>query len=117
VLEHRVFALLIAVFAVFEWAIETGRVHWRRAALVFPALCALGAALLLTHLHGFGSDDKNEMLVGLSHSAIAVLGATAGWARWLQIRSREQKISRLAAWVWPVCFMLVGLILLDYREA
>jgi putative copper resistance protein D len=117
VLEHRIFALLITAFAVFEWAIETGRLRSPRAALVFPLLCALGGALLLTHMHGFGDDDKNEMLVGLSHSAIAVLGATAGWARWLQIRLPDRKASRSAAWVWPVCFILVGIILLDYRES
>lgn len=117
VLEHRMFAVLIAAFAIFEWAVETGRLASQRAALVFPALCALGGALLLTHMHGFGNDDKNEMLVGLSHSAIAVLGATAGWTRWLQIRLPGRKVSRFFAWVWPVCFVLVGVILLDYREA
>ena len=117
VLEHRLFSALIAAFAVFEWAIETGRLRSQRAALVFPLLCALGGTLLLTHMHGFGNDDKNEMLVGLSHSAIAVLGATAGWARWLQIRLPDRRESRFATWVWPVCFILVGVILLDYRES
>ena len=117
ILEHRMFAVLIAAFAVFEWAVETGRLASQRAALVFPALCALGGALLLTHMHGFGEDEKNEMLVGLSHSAIAVLGATAGWARWLQLRLPDRKVSQFAAWMWPVCLLLVGVILLDYREA
>jgi putative copper resistance protein D len=117
VLQHRMFALLISAFAVFEWCIETGRLESQWAALIFPALCALGGALLLTHMHGFGGDEKNEMLVGLSHSAIAVLGVTAGWARWLQIRLPDRKVSRYAAWVWPLCFIVVGVLLLDYREA
>lgn len=117
VLEHRLFAALIVAFAVFEWAIETGRLQSRRGALVFPALCAVGGALLLTHMHGFGSDAKNETLVELSHGAIAVLGATAGWARWVQMRLPGRRASRYAAWIWPVCFILVGMVLLDYREA
>jgi putative copper resistance protein D len=117
VLEHRIFAALIASFAFFEWAVETGRLASQRAALVFPAICAAGGALLLMHMHGFGDDARNEMLVGLSHSAIAVLGATAGWARWLQIRSADGRSSKFTAWLWPVCFVLVGLLLLDYREA
>ncbi|HEU4983446.1 MAG TPA: hypothetical protein VFT88_12265, partial [Acidobacteriaceae bacterium] len=83
----------------------------------FPLLCAVGGALLLTHMHGFGEDAKNETLVGMSHGAIAVLGATAGWARWLQMRLPPGKASRRAAWVWPLCFILIGLVLLDYREA
>ena len=116
VLEHRVFAALIAAFGVFEWAIATGRLTSERSALIFPGLCALGGALLLTHMHGFGGDFKNETLVGLSHAAIGVLGVTAGWARWLQIRSGDPKATRFAGWVWPVCFVLVGVLLLDYRE-
>jgi putative copper resistance protein D len=117
VLEHRFFAVIISAFAIFEWAIETGRLTSQRASLVFPVLCAAGGALLLTHMHGFGDDAKNEMLVGLSHGAIAVLGVTAGWARWLQIRLPDRKTSRIAAWVWPMCLVLVGILLLDYREA
>lgn len=116
-LEHRLFAVLIVGFALFEWAVATGRVSSQRAALVFPGLCALGGAMLATHMHGFGADEKNEVLVGLTHTGIAILGATAGWARWLQIRSTDGRTAKLAAWVWPVCFVLVGLLLLDYREA
>jgi putative copper resistance protein D len=117
VLEHRLFAVLIVGFAIFEWAVETGRLTSQWAALVFPGLCALGGALLLTHMHGFGDDEKNEMLVALSHTAIAVLGATAGWARWLQIRLPDRRSTKIAAWVWPVCLILVGVLLMDYREA
>ncbi|HET8637416.1 MAG TPA: CopD family protein [Acidobacteriaceae bacterium] len=116
VLQHRLFSVLIIVLAVFEWSIETGRLRSPRAALVFPLLCAVGGALLLTHMHGFGEDAKNETLVGMSHTAIAILGATAGWARWLQMRLPPGKASRRAAWVWPLCFVLIGLVLLDYRE-
>jgi copper resistance protein D len=117
VLQHRLFAALIIMLAAFEWAIETGRLRSRRAALVFPLLCAIGGALLLTHMHGFGEDAKNETLVGISHTAIAVLGVTAGWARWLQMRLPPGKASRRTAWAWPLCFVLIGLVLLNYREA
>jgi copper resistance protein D len=117
VLEHRVFAALIVAFAIFEWAVETDRLKIRWAALVFPGLCALSGAFLLTHMHGFGSDEKNEMLVGLSHTVIAVLGVTAGWARWLQLRLPDHKSAKWAAWVWPICLILVAVVLMDYREA
>jgi copper resistance protein D len=116
-LEHRLFAVLIVSFALFEWAIATGRLSSQKAALVFPGLCALGGALLATHMHGFGDDEKNEMLVGLSHAMIAVLGVTAGWARWLQVRSQDSRVSNFVGWIWPICFVLVGFVLLDYREA
>ena len=39
-----------------------------------------------------------------------------GWARWLEIRGGPEQ-RRFAGWVWPVCFVLIGLLLVDYREA
>jgi putative copper resistance protein D len=119
VLEHRVFAVLITVFAIFEWAVETGRLKSRRAAMVFPALCALGGAILMTHSHGLGA-LKEETLAEMSHTPIALLGATAGWSRWLQLRLPEREGAKTATvlnWIWPVCLALVGMILLDYRES
>ena len=124
VLEHRLFAALITCFAIFEWAVETGRLKDGRAALVFPTLCALGGAFLLTHSHGTGN-VRDELFAELSHTPIALLGATAGWGRWLELRwpqndsrpDTRSGIVRLASWIWPICLMLVGLVLLDYRES
>ncbi len=85
VLQHRMYALLITAFAIFEWAVETGRVTSRIATYVFPLMCAAGGALLLTHSHALGN-IKEEMLAEMSHTPIALLGATAGWSRWLELR-------------------------------
>jgi len=117
VLEHRAFALLIGAFAIFEWGVRTGRLRWRPAQFVFPALCAVGGALLLTHTHALG-EGTDEVFAELSHTPMGVLGATAGWARWLELRldDDESGAQRVAAWVWPVCLALVGLLLLNYRE-
>ncbi len=116
VLQHRLYAVLILAFAAFEWGIQTGRLHTRWAAMVFPLLCAAGGALLLTHNHSIGN-VKEELLAEMSHTPIALLGATAGWSRWLELRLPDQKESRIASYVWPVCLVLVGLVLLNYRES
>ena len=124
VLEHRLFATLITCFAIFEWAVETGRLKDGKAALVFPTLCALGGAFLLTHSHGSGN-VREGLFAELSHTPIALLGASAGWGRWLELRwpqsdagpDTRSGIVRVASWTWPVCLMLVGLVLLDYRES
>jgi putative copper resistance protein D len=123
VLEHRVYAVLIAAFAIFEWGVQTGRLHWPRARYVFPVLCAAGGALLLTHTHALG-EGNDEVLAELSHTPIAVLGAAAGWGRWLELRlddaaapPNESRHRKLAAWVWPVCLILIGVLLLNYRES
>lgn len=117
VLEHRVFALLIVAFALFEWGVRTGHLRWRRAQFVFPALCAVGGALLLTHTHALG-EGTDEVYAELSHTPIAILGAFAGWSRWLELRlgAEGSRARRLAALAWPVCLALAGLLLLNYRE-
>lgn len=117
VLEHRVFALLIAAFALFEWGVRTGRLGWAPARYVFPALCVASGALLLTHTHAQG-EGTGEVFAELSHTPMAVLGATVGWARWLELRLSEKELRarRVARWVWPVCLVLLGLLLLSYRE-
>lgn len=116
VLQHRFYAGLILAFAAFEWGIQTGRLRSRWAAMVFPLLCAAGGAFLLTHNHSIG-DMKEELLAEMSHTPIALLGATAGWSRWLELRLPDRKDSRFASYIWPACLMLAGLVLLDYRES
>ena len=122
VLEHRLYAALIAVFAIFETGVQTGRFHSSAARSVFPLLCAAGGALLLTHTHALG-EGSDEVFAELSHTPMAVLGAVAGWGRWLELRLDNPALAeppsherRIAAWIWPLCLMLVGLLLLNYRE-
>ena len=115
VLQHRVFVLLTVAFALFEWGVRTGRIRDRRAALVFPLLTATGGTLLLTHSHAI-ANVKEQLLIELTHTPLALAGIAAGWARWLEIRA-DGRVARVAGWVWPVCLMLVGAILLWYREA
>ena len=46
-------------------------------------------------------------------------GIAAGWARWLEIRlnPRENPVAwQVASWLWPVCILFCGLLLLGYRE-
>ena len=115
VFQHRVFVLLIVAFALFEWGVRTGRLRNPRLVLVFPLLTALGGALLLTHSHAI-ANVKDQLLIEVSHTPLALAGIAAGWARWLEIRA-DGPVQRWAGWVWPVCFLIVGGILLSYREA
>jgi putative copper resistance protein D len=116
VLQHRVAAALILAFAAFECAVQAGKLRAAWARYAFPLVCAAGAALLLTHNHSL-ADGKGQVLVLMSHAALALFGVTAGWARWLELRlPKEENERRIAGYVWPVALMLVGMVLLDYRE-
>ena len=119
VLQHRFFVLLILGFALFEWRVRTGAWRSEGAALVFPLMCAIGGGALLTHSHAI-ANVKEQLLIEVTHTPLALAGILAGWARWLELRLDPRFspiLVRTASWTWPVCLLLCGLILLDYREA
>ena len=115
VAQHRVFVLMLVIFAFFEWRVRAGGLANTKAALVFPLISALGGALLLTHQHAI-ANVKDQLLIELTHTPLALAGVAAGWSRWLELRL-DPPANRWCGWVWPVCFLLVGLMLLSYREA
>ena len=116
VLLHRIFVLVVIGLAVFEWRVQTGRASSTRVRLVFPMLVAVAGALLLTHSHSLGN-IKEEVLAELSHIPLAILAVTAGWSRWLELRLPPESRARYAMGrLWPVCFLLIGVLLLNYRE-
>jgi putative copper resistance protein D len=119
VLQHRFFVLLIVVFAWFEWRVRATNWTNRGAALVFPLLCAAGGTMLLTHSHAI-ANVKDQLLIELTHTPLALAGIAAGWARWLEIRLNPREnpvVWQIAGWVWPACILFCGLLLLGYREA
>ena len=95
--------------------VQTNRIVLRGAALVFPAVCALGGVLLLTHSHSL-ANAKEELLMELSHIPLALFAIAAGWSRWLELRL-PSKYRYVPARIWPVCFVLIGVVLLLYRES
>ena len=114
VFQHRVAALVCIGFAFFELRVRRTEHANSPTALVFPLMCALGGALLLTHSHPVTS-VKDNLLIELSHVPMGVFAVFAGWARWLEIRL-PSKDRGIPAWIWPVCFVLIGAGLLNYRE-
>ncbi|HEY3180565.1 MAG TPA: hypothetical protein VGL25_16990 [Casimicrobiaceae bacterium] len=46
----------------------------------------------------------------------SVAGFEALWTRWLEVEAPNDE-GRWSGWIWPICFILIGLLLLDYREA
>jgi putative copper resistance protein D len=116
VLLHRIFVLLVIDLAVFEWRVQTNRVRSPGVRLVFPVLVAVSGALLLTHSHTLGN-IKEEVLSELSHIPLAILAVAAGWSRWLELRLPAENRTRNAMGrLWPACIVLIGAILLNYRE-
>ena len=114
VFQHRVAALMCVGFAVFELRVRQRKQDGGGMALVFPLMCAAGGAVLLTHQHAI-SNVKENLLVELSHVPMGVIAVFAGWSRWLELRLPE-KDRAIPSWIWPICFVLIGAGLMNYRE-
>jgi putative copper resistance protein D len=114
VVQHKLAGLLVAVFALAEWAVRLGRLKGG-ARLVFPVAMMAGGVLLLAHTHAI-ANVKEALLVELSHLPVAVLSVAAGCARWVELRG-PPRLAAPARWIWPVCLILVAVLLLIYREA
>ncbi len=112
--QHRIAALLCVGFGVFELRVRKQTKENNPLALVFPLMGAVGGAVLLTHSHAI-TNVKENLLVELSHVPMGVLAVFAGWARWLELRLPKENRA-IPSWIWPVCFVLIGAVLLNYRE-
>ncbi len=114
VMQHRLAAALVAAFAIFEWRVTTGRSRQSWHALIFPAICMIGGALLFAHTHPLGN-IREELLAEESHTGIAIFAIVAAAARWLQLRLPRGPA--LLGFVWAACFVMIGVMLAFYREA
>jgi putative copper resistance protein D len=114
VAQHRLAAVACAGFAIFELRVRKRGQENNPLALIFPLMCALGGAVLLTHSHSI-TNVKEELLAELSHVPLGILAVLAGWSRWLELRMPEPN-RRIPSWIWPACFVLIAIGLLNYRE-
>lgn len=113
--QHRIFLALVVAFGLFEWRVRTNKVRMPWAPLAFPLITGLGGALLLAHSHAL-ADVKQEFLIEVTHTPLALVGVSAAAGRWLEIRLPD-RAGRICGLLWPMAFMLAGLMLLVYREA
>lgn len=113
--QHRLLTLLIVAFGLFEWQVRLGRVKAWWAPFVFPISTATAAAFLLTHSHSL-LNLKEETLIEITHTPLALVGVAAGWSRWLELRLDGQA-KKIAGFIWPISFVLAGSMLIFYREA
>jgi putative copper resistance protein D len=123
VLQHRLVVLLVVGLAVFEWLVRAGRLRAAGWRLVFPLLCAVGGALLLTHSHAM-FNLKSEFLAEVSHAPMGILAVFMGWGRWIELRlpsvpdaATGGGLTRLPGWLSSVALVMIGAILLVYRES
>lgn len=115
VLQHRLATALVIALGFVEWRVQTGPLAPTRWRYMFPLICGVGGALLLTHSHSVFA-IKRAFLIEVSHNAIGICAVLAGAGAWLELRMSGRE-GRIAGLLWPIFLTLVGVVLLFYREA
>ncbi|HET9763573.1 MAG TPA: CopD family protein [Casimicrobiaceae bacterium] len=114
VLQHRLAALLVVALALAEWRARSDRPATQRWRFAFPLLCIAGGAMLVTHAHTAYA-TRVEFLIELSHAALGLLAVMIGAGRWLDLRL-PANARQPAGVLWSSCLIVVGFVLLFYRE-
>jgi copper resistance protein D len=113
-LLHRLGALIACVLGLIEWQARIKRKPDSRLPYLMPVLCAAGGLLLLGHAHE-GHQPKEEFLIQITHNVIGLLAVIMACSRWLELRLTPPA-GRLAGMVSLTALLLIGLVLLFYRE-
>jgi len=105
-LPQRLLAVLLVLLALIEWGAPRRRFLPR---LLLPLATAAGGVVLLT-------SASADALTALLWVPLGLLGVGAGWTRWLELWLDPYQ-ARWAGWVWPVCCVAIGVLLLTYPVA
>ena len=114
ILLHRLSALLACALGLIEWKARLRHERDSRLPYVIPVLVAVGGLLLLGHAHE-GLQPKEEFLIQITHNVIGLLAVIMACGRWLELRLTPPA-GRLAGVVSLSALLLIGLVLLFYRE-
>jgi copper resistance protein D len=114
ILLHRFGALIACVVGLIEWRVRVNGKLGSHLPYIVPGLCAAEGFLLLGHSHP-SFQLKEEFLIQITHHAIGVLAVAMACGRWLELRLTPPA-GRLAGFVFTSAMLLVGLVLLFYRE-
>lgn len=114
ILLHRLGALIACVLGCIEWRARVNGRTDTHLPYVIPVLCAVGGILLLGHAHE-GFQPKEEFLIQITHNAIGMLAVVMACGRWLELRLTPHA-GHLAGMISVLALLLIGLILLFYRE-
>src|SRR6267154_1602069 len=117
-LQHKTFALILLALGIIEVQRARGILKSAWAGWVFPILAAFGSVLLLFHEHHTGMHGADHMStmarIQAEHLSFAVTGFGIGAFRGLsEVPTRWQV---LFARLWPLLMIVLGVLLLLYRE-
>jgi hypothetical protein len=118
VLQHKTFAVLLLTLGIIEWqrAREVLTSAW--SGWVFPALAIGGSVLLLFHSHeaGMHGADHLERMARIQSEHLSYSLAGIGVALTRSLSEIETHWRNVFSKTWPVLMMVLGILLMLYRE-
>jgi len=118
VLQHKVFSLILLAVGWIELQRARGKITATWSAFVFPVLALTGGVLLFFHPHAIGGHGPEHaasmMMVQQQHFWFGVVGV--GIALTKLLAELKWPWKSLFARVWPSLMMVMGVLLLVYKE-
>jgi hypothetical protein len=118
VLQHKSFAVLLLGLGTIEWLRASGKLRAVWSSWVFPVVAVLGSAILIFHEHEGGMAGENHMEVMAriqsQHMSYTLSGLGIGLSKGLS--ELRISISGVLGRIWPVLMIVLGVLLLFYRE-
>jgi putative copper resistance protein D len=117
-LQHKTFAVILLALGIFEVQRARGMFKSVWAGWLFPILACCGSVMLLFHEHNNGMHGAAHMTtmarIQAEHLNFAVTGFGIGIFRGLsEVPTRWRVIS---ARLWPLLMIVLGVLLVLYRE-
>jgi copper resistance protein D len=117
-LQHKTFAVILLALGIFEVQRVRGVLKSAGARWLFPVLACCGSVLLLFHEHHSGMHGAAHMTtmarVKAEHFNFAATGFGIGVFRGVsELPTRWQEVFRK---LWPLLMILLGVLLVFYRE-
>jgi len=118
VLQHKIFAVLLLALGAIEWQRTRGLLKAAWSGWVFPALAIAGSVLLLFHQHegGMHGPQHQEVMARIQSEHLSYSVAGVGVALTKGLSDIETPWQRVFQRVWPLLLVLLGILLMFYRE-
>jgi len=118
VLQHKTFAVLLLTLGIIEWQRARGALTAAWSGWVFPALAVGGSILLLFHSHeaGMHGPDHLERMALIQSEHLSYSLAGIGIAVTRSLSEIETDWRRVFTKLWPVFMIVLGILLMLYRE-
>jgi putative copper resistance protein D len=118
VLQHKTYAVLLLALGAIEWQRARGVLKAAWSGWVFPALAIGGSVLLLFHQHeaGMHGAHHTELMARIQseHLSYSLAGMGVGLTKGLSnLKTPWQGVFQR---VWPSLMILLGILLMFYRE-